>query len=377
MAAPTKPAATPEHRQALYDKWMELLGERELALIFTRLVLGEDQADPKEVAESWADVELKSTLDAILSGTWVESYPEVGEIRHGKGGLFRKGEVNSLFGESGSGKSWTALIITMQLLVAGKKVLYIDFESNKRKIVQRLVTLGFKEEHLKLFTYKRPDLAIDDEQLSALLMQTARTEFVVIDSTGEALSIESKDPNADDKVAEWFRRMPGAIAQTGPAVLTLDHVPKSSDDSSLWAVGSHRKRAAVSGTAYRQNMRKDHPFSKDVTGWAELRCAKDRDGSYGAGEIVAETHYEAGIGFSIIAPLKSTKPTPDEEAKMKIVELLQKSGPKNKEQLRTELKMSPNKLNQLTSELVATDHIEVSKVGRETLCTFKNPYATY
>src|SRR5690606_3665542 len=91
--------------------------------------------------------------------------------------------------------------------------------------------------------------------------------LVVVDSTGEALSLEGANPNADEDIAAWFREVPKRIARSGPAVLLLDHMPKSSD-SDLWPIGSQRKRAAIDGAQYLQEVVTS--FSREKAGVARL-----------------------------------------------------------------------------------------------------------
>ncbi|HLS00628.1 MAG TPA: hypothetical protein VK054_01385, partial [Beutenbergiaceae bacterium] len=111
--------------------------------------------------------------------------------------------------------------------------------------------------------------------------------LVVIDSTGEAMALDGARPNEDDDTARWFRALPTAIARRGPAVAVLDHVPKA-NDGALFAIGSQRKRAAITGAQYMQVMVR--PFSKQQPGSAKLICAKDRPGNYHQNERVADLH---------------------------------------------------------------------------------------
>lgn len=110
--------------------------------------------------------------------------------------------------------------------------------------------------------------------------------LVVLDSTGEAMAAGGVGSNDDGEVAQWFAlvkklcRLPG-----GPAVVILDHVPKSTEASPLHAIGSQRKRAAVTGAAYRVDTLKEPAKGRD--GKLKLTVAKDRPGNRAKGTTAA------------------------------------------------------------------------------------------
>lgn len=112
-------------------------------------------------------------------------------------------------------------------------------------------------------------------------------QLVVIDSTGEAMAAGGVDSNADREVAQWFAlvkqlcRLPG-----GPAVIVLDHVPKAQDAPSSYAIGSQRKRAAITGASYRVDTIKEPAKGRD--GKLKLTVAKDRLGNRPKGSVAAQ-----------------------------------------------------------------------------------------
>lgn len=262
------------------------------------------QEGEKSLGETWGAVDLSATVRGLMDGTLERLAPSVGE-REGGGHLFYAGKVNGLAGASGSGKSWTALTTCVQELGRGEHVVYVDLEDDAVGVVGRLLDLGVSPDAvLSRFHYVRPDEAhrpSGHDRLVALIAAHAPT-IVVIDSTGEALALDGSKPNDDDDVARWFRRLPSALARLGPAVLVLDHVVKS-DDGGLFAIGSQRKRAAVSGAQYMQTVQR--PFARGQAGSAKLVCAKDRHGNYAQGSKVAELHVEPdgdGVGITLRVP---------------------------------------------------------------------------
>ena len=139
------------------------------------------------------------------------------------------------------------------------------------------------------FYYLNPTDHLGASQWAYLseLLETVAPTLVVIDSTGEGLSLAGWNPNADEQVAAWFRQVARRIANhpKGPAVVLLDHVAKA-DGSGNWPIGSQRKRAAINGAQYMQHAEK--PFSRERAGRATLTVAKDRHGHYRSGQKVAQ-----------------------------------------------------------------------------------------
>lgn len=254
--------------------------------------------------DAWRRVDLSATVEGLLTGTLARPAPTVGDVRGGTA-LFHRGKVNGIAGESGAGKTWTALHVARQVLDAPGAVVYVDHEDDAAGIVGRLLDLGAGPDAIvDRLAYFNPAERPTTDDLVALaeLVADLRPELVVIDSTGEGLALDGANPNADEEVAAWFLRVPRRLAlvpyddQPGPAVVVLDHVTKT-DDGGLWPIGSQRKRAAISGVQYMQ--RTVRPFSKDAAGTAVLVCAKDRSGHYRTGQRVAELNVDPGTGVHI------------------------------------------------------------------------------
>ena len=253
---------------------------------------GPEGAEQGDSGSSWRPVDLAPFAAGILAGTIDRPTPTVGQI-DGAGCLFYRGKVNGVAGESGAGKTWTALHATAQEVNAGRRVFYIDHEDDGVGITTRLLDMGLDVAALSGVLYFNPDErpTADDLAFLRAMVTEHRPTLVVVDSTGEGLSLAGANPNADDEVAAWFRIVPGALAgitydaEAGPAVVVLDHVTKT-DEGGLWPIGSQRKRAAISGAQYMQ--RTVRPFAKGQPGAAALIVAKDRHGAYRTGRRVAE-----------------------------------------------------------------------------------------
>lgn len=254
----------------------------------------DDEPEPKPQSArgcTWQPIDLADVIAGLQAGTITRPQPTIGRIT-GATALFYRGRVNGVHGDSGAGKTWTALLACAQELAAGEAVLYVDLEDDQGGIVGRLLDLGCDPTAvLDRFIYVHPDERVDTvaRDILAGIIATRRPTLAVIDSTGEGLALEGAKPNADEEVAAWFRRLPRFIADRGPAVIVLDHMAKGGPDA-LWPIGSQRKRAAVTGAQYLQSVTK--AFSRDTPGSALLKCAKDRNGNYKSGQRVAELHLD-------------------------------------------------------------------------------------
>jgi hypothetical protein len=236
-------------------------------------------------ASSWEAVDIWQLIADIAAGIIQTPIPEILKRSDGQG-LFYRGKINGIHGESGSGKTWALLVAVAQEIKTGNNVFYIDYEDTPQSLIMRLLALGVDGDTIgRHFHYIAPQTAYKAGE--AVLMEAVRIlqpTLIGIDSVGESTAAEGVNGNADDEVANWFKLIARPLARTGAAVALLDHVAKSSDGS-LYSIGSQRKRAAIDGAQYLQETVK--PFSKNDEGAARLICAKDRSGNYRVGQRVA------------------------------------------------------------------------------------------
>lgn len=248
-------------------------------------------------AGSWLPVDITGIVAGIVDGTITRTVPTALEREDGSALLYRA-KVNGIHGDSNAGKTWTALFASAQEIQSGRNVVYVDLEDSPADVIARLLALSVTPENvIEHFRYVQPETAFQIGA-EAFLDMVEGAGLVVIDSTGESLSMEGANPNADEDIAAWFRSVPKRIAKLGPAVLVLDHMPKSSD-SDLWPIGSQRKRAAIDGAQYLQEVLV--PFSREKAGAARLVCAKDRHGTYARSQRVAVLHVTPDAGITQLA----------------------------------------------------------------------------
>lgn len=242
-------------------------------------------------------IDLRSILQAMKDGTYQKPVATLGLRTDGRG-LFYAGRINGLYGDSTSGKTWLALLVCKEVIERGGHVVFIDYEDNEAYVCQRLMMhLGVDMDVIvSRFHYLRPEEKFTEAARVRLLEQVDQTkpELVVLDSTGEAMASEGVESNDDSEVARWFSDLPSALAVRGPGVLLLDHLAKGSDGGGNYAIGSQRKRSAVTGAAF--VLTTVQGFSEGTAGHSRLKCSKDRLGGWAQGEHVVDMHVTPSTG---------------------------------------------------------------------------------
>jgi hypothetical protein len=231
-----------------------------------------------EAPHSWRPV----NLDAVLDGTAVRPYPDVGARSDGAAVLY-PGKVHTVSGESEAGKTWFAVAILLTELAAGHGTGVIDFEDDEIGWVSRLVDAGANPDDIRAkFFYIRPSEALGPSgrlDLSVALHETQPTA-VVLDGITEAMTLHGLDPLKNAEVAQFGLRLPRWVARRGPAVLCTDHLTKASrgDDGTRgrYALGAVHKLNGLDGAAFIMENR--HSFGIGCKGVSTVSLAKDRPG---------------------------------------------------------------------------------------------------
>lgn len=237
----------------------------------------------------WAPMDFAAIVDGDLTSPQATTLAR----RDGKHLLYPY-SVHSIAGEPGALKTWVALLGIVQELDAGNNVALIDFEDRGQSVAARLLQIGADPQHLRdptRWRYLRPDVALDATGTSHLDRAVAGCTLVVIDGVTEAMSIHGMSVNDNDDVARFIHLLPRRIADTGPAVLQVDHVTKDSETRGRYAIGGQHKLAAITGTAMkalvvRSGGRGEHGIVKVV-------LDKDKHGDVGpSGATIAEFHLD-------------------------------------------------------------------------------------
>lgn len=349
---------------------------------------------------SWQERPLAGVVAGLRDGTLERPKPTLGHIftvgdsgdTDAPGALFYPGEVNAIAGDSGSGKSWAAMLACCQEVRDGREVVYIDLEDHEVGMGDRLIALGLSDQEVARFHYLQPDARLGLNEWAALeaLLSRVSPSLVVIDSVGESLSMEGCNSNDSDDVARWGKLFPGRIARhdTRPCVLLLDHLSKGDVDSgSLFPSGSQRKRAIVTGVQYMQRVKR--PFDEHTRGYSLLRCAKDKRGAYRQGLDVASLQVEpqggGRVALTFVAQADGAgnggrgsdgefQPTRVMEKVSRYLERSPGEDDRSQNKIRESVRANKSTVADALAALIEGGYIEVSKRGRTTVHSLVKPY---
>lgn len=228
---------------------------------------------------------------AAIEGKEPPIEPTILCFADGDGALIYPGCINAIYSEPSKGKSWLALVATAQLLEAGERVVYLDYEGNRRIVGARLAALGVTPECAERLAYLRPG-KVGMAERAALVELTAGAALVVIDGMAKSLAQQGLSEDKAPDVLAWMDLLCWPLTELGAAVLLLDHVIKDKEHQGRWARGSSAKLGEIDGASYRLEGGK---FSREKAGRVRLVLTKDREGAVGAeGETVAHAHFTPG-----------------------------------------------------------------------------------
>ncbi|WP_211284767.1 AAA family ATPase [Mycobacterium alsense] len=240
-------------------------------------------------------------ISALLDGT-VPQPPEPVLLKRSDGHrLFYAGQVNLLFGDPESGKTWICFACAVEALKAARKVLIIDLDHNGAPAtVHRLIALGAPIDRLRdpqAFRYCEPD---DRSELRQIVGDSThwRPAVAIVDSIGELLPLHGANSNSSDEFTVVHSTVLKPLAKSGAAVLAVDHLAKSPDSRAQGPGGTAAKRRAIGGVSVRVKARK--PFTPGHGGEALLIVNKDRHGGVRAHCPVGDREPVAGT-FKLLA----------------------------------------------------------------------------
>jgi len=275
------------------------------------VVEAEKRQPPLDRPRSWRPVDLSDVLD----GNYQPPQPTAGARDDGVG-LFYPGRMHTITSESEGGKTWLALYAARHELVAGRAVVFLDFEDDEGGVVGRLLALNTDRGAIReRFAYIRPDEAVEAFTNRADLTEVLgdlRPSLTILDGITEAMTLHGLELKDNTDIARFAALLPRWIAARGPAVVGLDHVVKDSDGRGRYSIGGVHKLNAVDGAAYLLENRQ--PFGIGLTGRSTIKVAKDRPGqlrrhahpsaggSHWFGDLVLTSHDELFVEAAVTAP---------------------------------------------------------------------------
>jgi AAA domain len=236
---------------------------------------GQRGGQSTEFERTW----LPADLSDVLDGTWKAAEPTVGSRSDGVG-LFYRGKQHTVASESEGGKTWFLLAAALDEISAGQHVVYLDFEDDRGPVVGRLLALGALPDAIRqYFHYIRPESPVvvgpNTADIECLMAEFAPT-LAVVDGVTEAMTLHGLNPLDNADAAKFGRLVPRRLARSGAAVVSLDHVTKSTESRGRYSLGAVHKLNGLDGAAYVLDNRK--PFGVGIEGVSTIRIAKDRPG---------------------------------------------------------------------------------------------------
>jgi hypothetical protein len=206
--------------------------------------------------------------------------------------LLYAGKSHVLFGLAGSGKSFFAQHGMAQVVAGGDSVLYLDYESDRRTVRDRMRALGVTQAGADLIAYWRLTAPLDrGAQRKALAAWLARHRptLAVLDGVSKAMTSAKLKENQNPACHTWDATVVQPLVQQGITVLLIDHVSKPAyrpvKGSELFARGGGAKVESVTGVAYRFEAVTEWTRTSD--GRAKIIVAKDREGHRRKSEVAA------------------------------------------------------------------------------------------
>ncbi|MDF9876167.1 AAA family ATPase [Cellulosimicrobium cellulans] len=232
--------------------------------------LGQDEPDE---APLFADVA------ALLDGTMPEPpRPELMVCSDGAA-LFYRSQLNHVYGDPESGKTWVCLAAVATDLQAGKRAAVIDVDHNGvAATVTRLLDLGAPTSALRdpdRFRYSEPEDGAQLRQVVLALVEW-QPDVVVLDSLGEVLPLFDASSNSPDDFTRVHALVMKPLARAGAAVLAIDHLAKSESSRAMGATGTAAKKRAIGGVSLRVTV--GTAFAPGRGGSCYLAISKDRHG---------------------------------------------------------------------------------------------------
>lgn len=335
-----------------------------------------EDADGERARTSWwaqpvatlaADVQDEPDPDVLVRGDGV--------------GLAYRGKINGLIGESESGKTWVALHAVHQVAARGERALILDFEDTAATTMQRLRAIGATDEALTRTAYAAPDQALDALAAADLAESIRDATLIVLDGVNAAMTLLALDLNSNTDATLFHTRLLKPLIAHGAALLTVDHVPKSTEQRGKGGIGAQAKRAMVSGCTIRVEV--SEPFGRGRDGKLKLYIDKDRPGivrgNSGGAKYAGTfnlTHNENGqIRAEIQPPRDENEKWRPTHLMERISGILESGGPTTKNGIETSVRGNAVRIREALQYLIEGGYVAIENgPNRALICRLLRPY---
>ena len=343
------------------------LEERELVQkekVMARREARQDSYDEVEATEPEAALDFASFGQEVTLQD-VEKLPSAFERGDGETLLYA-GVANTIFGEPSSGKSWIALMATIQQLRLGRRCIFWDNEDRATTLAKRLQLLRATDLiGIEALAWRTGDMHLSETAMTEALAFLAGGNgpgLVVIDS---ATAFACPKDGAD--VHPWMTSHIKPWIEAGHTSLLLDHVPKQRKDRPMGAVGSFEKLSIIRGAAlYAHGI----AWNGQKGGVVHLTVHKDAHGQIPAAQWSAATSISAEwdgptLSYTIGLPHVKTESEDLQEELMEAFDLIGIDGVRGTAGVRELLKGKRGKdIDKARDELLQAGMIERVKDGR-------------
>ncbi|WP_164700878.1 AAA family ATPase [Modestobacter sp. KNN46-3] len=354
-------------------------------------LLGEATSIEQEDIEAAMVTRPVTLFDAMRMARKAKAAPTALEFAAAEGALLYRGKSNGISGESGKGKSTIAKMAVHQEAVGGRCALFIDREKDVANFCETMVEFGdLTDEQMARVFYWNPTKST--AELMPVILGFAKKygiDLVVIDSVSRDLIKFSPTSNENDNndVRRWYDACVDPLVRFGLTPFLIDHVTKPQDGpggpkESLYAKGAAAKREVITGHA--MMTRSVVPFARGVAGWSKVVCAKDNNGTFAEGSVVAEFHATPGAGRTVFE-LRPSSQAVDENGKAlptvlmeRVSAFLAEAGPgQSTNKVVTNVKGNEDAIKRAVQQLVKDEYVtvETGAARGATLYTLARPYS--
>lgn len=115
-----------------------------------------EEPAPEIDDNDWAPIDLTGIASEFMAGTRQPTLPTVMAVEGALPLFYGDGRINSIYGESGSFKTFLAAAAVREMIQSGRRALYVDYEDHAAGLAERLVLLGCTLEQIALVDYRNP-----------------------------------------------------------------------------------------------------------------------------------------------------------------------------------------------------------------------------